>query len=257
MSALLRVLAGINAASLPHLFRSGPRVFARMAGEAYAAASRAYAGVGDVPEIALGDLLGERRPHVTVQVGRYEDGMLPSEQALALGALLVADQPTCVLEIGTYMGHTTRLIAENLPNAAIHTVDLPESFPISSHDDLPGMPKDDYHLIAKRVVGREFRETTLAARITQHFADSATWDFRKAGSPDFFFIDGAHTYEYCKSDSDKCFALGSGPATFVWHDCDAIHPGVVRFVMEWRRMGRDIKRIAGTPLAYWRRPGPR
>jgi hypothetical protein len=253
MKPILRALLGANAAALPHLFRSGPRAFARIAGEAYRAATRPYAAVGDVPEVSLGDLLGDRKPSVTLRASKYEDGMLPSEQALALGALLVADQPRCVLEIGTYMGHTTRLMAENLPNAAIHTVDLPESHQADPSADAPGMPKDDFHLIAKRVVGREFRGTPLEGRITQHFADSATWDFRKAGSPDFFFIDGAHTYEYCKSDSEKCYELGTAPATFVWHDCDAIHPGVVRFVMEWRALGRDIRRISGTPLAYWRR----
>ena len=253
MRALLRILMGANLAALPHLFRSGPRALARMWGEAYAVVTRPYAAVGDVPEISLGEILGDRTPSVTLRASRYEDGMLPSEQALALGALLVADQPRCVLEIGTYMGHTTRLMAENLPHAAIHTVDLPESHQADAPADAPGMPKDDFHLIARRVVGREFRGTALEERITQHFADSATWDFRRAGSPDFFFIDGAHTYEYCKSDSEHCHALGAVPATFVWHDCDAIHPGVVRFVMEWRAMGRDIRRIRGTPLAYWRR----
>jgi hypothetical protein len=78
------------------------------------------------------------------------------------------------------------------------------------------------------------------------------WDSREAGSPTFFFIDGSHTYEYCKNDSEKCFALCDGKGVFLWHDCDEAHPGVVRFVMEWRQMGRDIRRISGTPIAYWK-----
>jgi len=37
-----------------------------------------------------------------------------------------------------------------------------------------------------------------------------------------------------------------------WHDCDETHPGVVRLISEWRRQGKDIKRIAGTSIAYWK-----
>jgi hypothetical protein len=40
---------------------------------------------------------------------------------------------------------------------------------------------------------------------------------------------------------------------FLWHDCDDSHPGVVRYIFECRRRGMDIKRIAGTPIAYWKR----
>ena len=91
-----------------------------------------------------------------------------------------------------------------------------------------------------------------ASRIKQHFADTARWDFHEAGQPTFFFIDGTHTYEYCKNDSEKCFELCGGRGVFLWHDCNETHPGVVRFISEWRRQGKDIKRIAGTSIAYWK-----
>ena len=179
--------------------------------------------------------------------------MLPSDQAMALLAILIAEAPNEVLEIGTYMGHTTRLMAENLESATIHTVDLPEAF---SHDNRAADPsslvKDDFHLIARRVVGREYRTRAAAKRIRQHFADTATWDFREAGCPTFFFIDGSHTYEYCKNDSEKCFELCAGRGVFLWHDCDKNHPGVRRLIREWRAEGRDIKVISDTSLAYWK-----
>lgn len=178
--------------------------------------------------------------------------MLPTEEALALLAVLVVEQPREVLEIGTYMGHTSRLLAENLEGGTIHTVDLPESFQVE--DDSTGtLPKDDHHLIQKRNVGREYRDHPCRDRIRQHFADTATWDFRDAGAPAFFFIDGSHTYDYCKNDSEKCFALGTGPAVFMWHDCSAPHPGVLKLLWEWRKAGRNIRRIIGTTLAYWKR----
>jgi hypothetical protein len=204
-----------------------------------------------IPEVGLGELLGSGRPRVHLQVSKYEDGMLPSEQALVLLALLVAEQPKEVLEIGTYMGHTAKLMAENLPDGVIHTVDLPESFAPET-DLVTDFPKDDFHLIQQRTVGREFKGVARLNNIRQHFADTATWDFRHAGSPAFFFIDGSHTYEYCKNDSEKCLDVCHKPAVFLWHDCDSDHPGVEKFVMEWRQLGRDIRRISGTPFAYWK-----
>jgi hypothetical protein len=113
-------------------------------------------------------------------------------------------------------------------------------------------PKDDFHLIERRIVGREFKGLPIEAKIKQHFGDTAVMDFSKLGNAAFFFIDGSHTYEYCKNDSEKCFALCLGKGVFLWHDCDHSHSGVIRFISEWRAAGRDIVRIEETSLAYWK-----
>ena len=204
-----------------------------------------------IPVLALGEILGARKAPILLTVQKYEDGILPFHEALAVLSILVAEKPREVLEIGTFMGHTTRALAENLNDAIIHTVDLPVDFSAQA-EAKDGPPKDDFHLIARRVVGREFQGQTVAGRIRQHFGDSAVIDFQEFGKPTFFFIDGAHTYEYCKQDSEKCFALCGGVGTFLWHDCDDTHPGVVKFVREWRSLGRNLVRIEGTALAYWK-----
>lgn len=208
-----------------------------------------------IPEIDLGEILGDRKPVIRLSIMRYEDGMLPSNQAMALLAILVTEAPDEVLEIGTFMGYTTRQIAENLETAIIHTVDLPEDFSVEG-DPEQNVPKDDFHLITQRIVGREFIGHPCATRIKQHFADTASWAFREAGHPNCFFIDGSHTYKYCKNDSEKCFELCGGRGVFLWHDCDYLHPGVVRFLSEWRQQGRGIRRISGTALAYWKSAQP-
>jgi len=171
---------------------------------------------------------------------------------MALLSILAAENPREVLAIGTFMGHTaTKSMAENLNDALIHTVDLPPDF--SAQQASPGEPpKDDFHLIAQRVVGREFKGQPIERRIRQHFGDTAIIDFHEFGKPTFFFIDGSHTYEYCKQDSEKCFALCGGVGTFLWHDVDESHPGVVKFILEWRSLGRNISRIEGTAVAYWK-----
>ena len=68
----------------------------------------------------------------------------------------------------------------------------------------------------------------------------------------FFFIDGSHTYDYAKHDSEECYRLCAGHGVFLWHDCDPMHPGVERLIAEWRSLGRDVRRVAATTLAYWK-----
>ena len=65
-----------------------------------------------IPEVTLDEILGNRKAAVKLNVQMYEDGMLPTHEAMALLAILMAENPSEVLEIGTYMGHTTRAMAE-------------------------------------------------------------------------------------------------------------------------------------------------
>ena len=255
----IQCLMGLNGASVIRGMRLG---FSELLGGCRASFSAAHPlqnktdniiqkELKAIPEVSLDEILGKHKATIKVNVQKYEDGMFPSHEAMALLSILVAENPKEVLEIGTFMGHTTRAMAENLPESIIHTVDLPPNYPVPSSND-PNLPKDDFHLIERRVVGREFKEHPVAARIRQHFGDTAALDFAECGCPTFFFIDGAHTYEYCKQDSEKCLALGGGRGTFLWHDCDGSHPGVLKFVSDWRSSGRNIVRIKGTAIAYWK-----
>ncbi|HEV8448925.1 MAG TPA: class I SAM-dependent methyltransferase [Gemmatimonadaceae bacterium] len=255
MKQLLRIVFGTNVASLPYLLRGKPDRFAQAALRAFRGArDEPYSSPLDIPTIRLAEILAGRRPRITLPISEYEDGMLPTNELLTLLGILVAEEPKEVLEIGTFMGYTARQMAETLPTATINTVDLPDGFGPEGAE--ASLPKDDWHLIASRVVGREFLDSPVAARICQHRADTATWDFREAGHPTFFFIDGSHTYEHAKHDSEQCYALCGGNGVFLWHDCDPTHPGVLRALGEWRAMGRDVKRIAGTTLAYWKASSP-
>jgi predicted O-methyltransferase YrrM len=206
-----------------------------------------------IPEIGLSEILGDRHAKIQLTVMPYEDGMMPSNEAMILLSILAAESPQEVLEIGTFMGHTTRAMAENLPNSKIHTVDLPLDYKPDT-SAARQVPMDDFHLIEQRVVGREFQNEQVRNRIVQHYANTANWDFSAAGHPNFIFIDGSHTYEHCKNDSEKCLEIASAAAVFLWHDCDGRHPGVTRFIMDWRKLGRDVRRVSGTSLAYWKRP---
>ncbi|MGA2248219.1 MAG: class I SAM-dependent methyltransferase [Verrucomicrobiota bacterium] len=263
MTNLDRILCGLNMASLIRGWRFGWQEFeaACIAGLSAVHPRQDRAShdlelqLKSIPTVTLDEILGVQKALISVEIQKYEDGMLPAHEAIALLSMLVAESPKEVLEIGTFMGHTTKAMARNLPGGLIHTVDLPPDFAAQEPAN-PAIPKDDFHLIRKRVVGREFKGQPVEVRIKQHFGDTAKIDFQEFGRPDFFFIDGSHTYEYCKQDSEKCHQLCNGRGTFFWHDCDESHPGVVKFVNEWRAAGRKISRIHGTNLAYWKSPEP-
>jgi hypothetical protein len=234
--------------------RNGVRDFAAAGATASLHAERLPSrGLRSIPIVELDEILGSRKPSIRLNVQRYENGMLPAHEALVLLALLVAESPKTVLEIGTFMGHTTKAMAMNLPDSIIHTVDLPPDFS-PEKDTASPIQKDDLHLIAGRTVGREFAGSPYSGAIRQHFADSALWDFSAAAGATFFFIDGSHTYEYCLSDSEKCFELCGGKGVFLWHDCGDGHPGVIKALLEWRARGRDIVRFKDTALAFWKAP---
>jgi hypothetical protein len=143
--------------------------------------------------------------------------------------------PKSLLEIGTFNVYTTRLMAMNLPGAQIHTIDLPETF----NDGDSGMPKDDWHLISSRRVGAEYRADPSVNNVTQHFGDTAEYDFPAA---EFFFIDGAHTYAYARNDTEKALKV-PGAKTLTWHDCNSSHPDVNRWLVEMIQSGYPVRRV--------------
>lgn len=193
-----------------------------------------------IPRIPLSEIVG--KPIIRID-GAYSfvDGSLPLCDLLALLSVLVDRSPQRVLEIGTFNGSTTRLMALNLPDAEIHTIDLPENF----SDNGAGMPKDDWHLISARSVGSEYRADPSVTSVTQHFGDTAEYVFPTA---DIFFIDGSHTYAYVRNDTEK--ALMS-PATkvLIWHDCNRSHPDVTRWLVEMIQTGYPVRHIEDTNLA--------
>jgi Methyltransferase domain len=259
MSKYFQVLFGFNLAALLRGLRFGPRNFFRASRAAYLTIrpferleiKKISEELAAIPEVPLEKVLGDKKPEVKLHVMKYEDGILPSSQAMALLAIAVAAAPKVVLEIGTFMGHTTKQLAANLPDAIIHSVDLPLDYN-QENDNVTQIMKDDFHLIARRKVGREYRGTPYEARIRQHFVDTAIWDFSEAAGATLFFIDGSHTYDYCKNDSNRCYELCHGKGIFLWHDCEDAHPGVVKALLEWRTLGRNVIRIEGTPIAYWK-----
>ncbi|MGO9107651.1 MAG: class I SAM-dependent methyltransferase [Thermoguttaceae bacterium] len=201
-----------------------------------------------LPEIHLSEIVHN---FVSINLGgtyRFVDGAMPWVDLVALLTIMHDRQPKCMFEIGTFFGYTTRVCAMNFPATTIHTIDLPESFDQST--DAGNLPKDDFHLIKSRRVGEAFRSDASVRNIIQHYGDTATWDFQQVKDATLFFIDGSHTYEYVRNDTEKCLAVCKDRrATILWHDCDRAHPGVLRYLAELVQAQFPIKHIGWTHLA--------
>jgi hypothetical protein len=176
-----------------------------------------------------------------------------SRRALAHGEAYVLSlitaylRPKRIFEIGTAKGQGTLLMARQAPEARIDTLDLGQGPPsLRPQRDEPPISDAD-------VVGEAFRGTPHDQVITQHFGDSATFDYEPfKGRIDLVFVDGAHTYDYVRADSSTALELLAPGGVIVWDDCSYVCPGVSRALLQLRKSGKPIYRVHGTSFAVMR-----
>jgi hypothetical protein len=148
-------------------------------------------------------------------------------------------------EFGTYLGVSTAQLALNVePDGRVFTLDLPEDDPryrLKIDDpsekalaSTPGKGK----LIPK----------DLCSQIIFLKQDSADLDetvHREA--MDFIFVDGAHSFDYVRNDSEKGWRMLRPGGMIAWHDCRPQDPDVVRYLLE---CSYKPTRIEGTSIAF-------
>jgi hypothetical protein len=152
----------------------------------------------------------------------------------------VGFQPRRVLEIGSYLGVTARLLAENTPpECRIYALD-----------------QDPGHGQAYRGLPIERKITRLVGRATQTLAAS--------GAPyDLVFIDGDHGREGALQDSLLAWNLLSDRGVIFWHDYQIedyfVHrAGAVPEALHdfQKTSGPSLVSLTGTTLAFYsRHPG--
>lgn len=204
-----------------------------------------------LPARSMAEIFPEAN-HLDVSIRCAGDlgGFSPSEM-VHICQIARLTQPANVFEFGTFKGATTSNLAVNTPaNAQIFTLDLPASAEGSAALEL-----SDVDLIRKDTIGERFLNMPEAAKITQLFGDSATFDYGPyLGRMDLVIIDASHTYEYVMSDSRIARELLSNHGIIVWQDFPT-YPGVFRAVEEcvagWT--GGESAFLLGTSLALWAR----
>ena len=177
------------------------------------------------------------------------DGNISPLETLAINCLVSTLQPMAIFEIGTFDGRTTLNMAANIPEGAkVYTLDLPRSKAVSTRLMLE---PDDSLYINMELRSLRFEGTEYAEKIVRLTGDSATFDFSPYfGKMDLVFVDGAHSYDYVRNDSDIAFKLLRGEGgIIIWHDY-AIWPGVTRYLNELLSRSMDgLRTISGTSLA--------
>jgi Methyltransferase domain len=172
-------------------------------------------------------------------------GNLTVDELVAVAMLCRWLGPQTVFEFGTFNGRTTLNLAANTPDEAkIYTLDL-----IAPGKTELKTEKEDgvYHLGEKS--GTFFRDSQLQKKIEQLWCDSALFDETFLhGKVDLAFVDGAHSYEYVRSDSAKALAMVRPGGIVLWHDYCAWYPGVYQGLHELSPR-HALKHIDGTHLA--------
>ena len=201
-----------------------------------------------LPRAALDELFPEIGS-LTIEM-RHEVGerALLYAEAYVLSLITAYLQPKSIFEIGTASGQGTLLMARQAPEATIDTLDLGRAqAAFGVQHDLPPWSEVES-------IGAAYRETAHANRVTQHFGDSATFDYDPFSERmDLVFVDGAHTYEYVRSDSENALRMLSPNGAIVWDDCNYRNPGVAKALLELHAASTPVYRVHGTRFAVHHR----
>lgn len=150
-----------------------------------------------------------------------------------LATLVKELNPQTIFEIGTYNGFTTLHLAVNSSESCrIFTLDLPPNFDAGKAG---AMSYDDFLVIKlsqKTINQRFYKKHPLEYKITELYGNSAGFDFSPYfGKMDVVFIDGNHSLQFVKNDSENAFKMISEHGIIVWHDFDyIIHKDVFSYL---------------------------
>lgn len=211
------------------------------------------ADIRDLPVVDIEGLADGSLTKVDTIVFRGVPASVSHQEALVLGVLLRRLRARRVFEFGTYKGVSTTQMALNVePGAEILTLDLPD-------EDQPlhalSIDKASEREIANERGKGSLIPEDLRIAITFLRQDSATFDSSPyASSMDLVFVDGAHSAEYVRNDSEKGWMMLRPGGVIVWHDCLPSHADVVRYV---KTCGFQARRIGGTSMAMATKPGVR
>jgi predicted O-methyltransferase YrrM len=159
--------------------------------------------------------------------------------------------PQTIFEIGTLYGDSALLFALNTPaESRIYTLDLPPDS--SSSPTLATTLVDDKHVLAHaRTTRYLYQSHCCGGKVTQLYGDSASFNYDAyKGQVDLFFIDGAHSYAYVRSDTQKALACVRKGGVIAWHDYGRWGVnGVSKWLHQLVREGKEIYRLPGSSLA--------
>jgi predicted O-methyltransferase YrrM len=169
-----------------------------------------------------------------------------------LATIAGALNPKKIFETGTFRGVGTLTMALNAPQADIYTLDLPIDYTATEVETLSKGDKEWVRL-SRTSTGFAFQGHPAAVRIHQLRANSLTFTPRpELTNIDLCFIDGGHSYECIKADTETALKVLSPTGVIVWDDYTWFIDGVSQYLTELRKT-LPLHRIAGSQLVIYRR----
>ena len=167
-------------------------------------------------------------------------------ESAALAALIKKVRAKRVFEFGTYKGVSTTQMAMNLDHdGLIYSLDLPEG----------GSAKVSLQISKKqeRAIAGETGKGSLIPKDLLHQIvflkeDSACFDPSPlVETMDLVFVDGAHSIDYVRNDTEKGWRMLRDGGVIAWHDCTPSHRDVVRYL---QCFPEKVMLVRGTSLAF-------
>jgi predicted O-methyltransferase YrrM len=173
-------------------------------------------------DAALSDIFNQ--PIQLAKIG-WKWGHLTNSNSLVFLCCLARAGFSPILEFGTFTGRTTYNLALNTPDK-IYTVDIGRNIDAASNLACTNYP--DY------VPGEAFhQDPAMRDRIELILGDSRAIDFSALyGRMGMVIVDGGHSYEVAKSDTENALRLVRSGGIIAWDDYGEFWPGVKRAVDE-------------------------
>jgi hypothetical protein len=149
----------------------------------------------------------------------HRQGNVSLYELYCLSSISKTLNPEVIFEIGTFDGRTTLHFALNTDSMTkIHTLDLP---PGELENVKLKLDSGDPQLVDKKGfrIGECYLDKDESKKVIQHLSDSAKFDFSPFYSGiDLIFVDGAHSFEYVKSDTENAMKMIKPNGIILWHD---------------------------------------
>ena len=210
-------------------------------------------GVADVP---VPRIISVYPPQLDVTILPTHSGYLDllesayTKDLVYLAMLARVLSPKVVFEIGTFEGYSALLFALNTPaDTMVYTLDLPKngnSAPLFATTVI-----DDAHIAGHQTFAAYLYEGhPCSQKIKQLYGDSAKFDFAPWHEKvDLFFIDGAHSFEYVRSDTLKALKCCRPGSIIAWHDYGRWGVNGVSRWLHALAKERAVHRLSGSSLA--------
>lgn len=171
-----------------------------------------YPDLTALPQVNMKEISGQNELNMDVEMCFLDGASMPTDLALLK---LLAKGKSSYFEIGTWRGESVRNVAEVIEDCT--TLNL-------SSEEMKKMGWNPKYAELHGIVSKN------NSRILHLEGNSLNFDFQKLNKKyDLIFIDGDHTYEFVKNDTEKVFQnLVHKDTVVVWHDY-AYSPEKIRY----------------------------